>query len=347
VEFVQVDGSEGEGGGQILRTAVAFSVIKRRPVRIDKIRAGREVPGLKRQHVSALNVLAEVFGGELSGAVEGSRMVTFVPGEQRLKTFSYDMGTAASITLVLQAVVPATALNQSRLNLTLTGGTDVPWSPTYDYFERVVRGAYRSVGIQFEVTAGRRGYYPRGGGMVSASIEPSVSVSPLELVEGEPIPGVKLLSRCGRLPRHVAERQLRAASTLLEKSGIDVLEADLSEEQADSPGSSVLAYHVGSGTFLGSDSLGARGRPAEEVGRDAAERFAATARSGACLDSNLADMVLPLLSMASGPSKVAVPTLTSHLKSGLQLAALFTGCTWTTAPSNGHFVVNINPGRSS
>jgi RNA 3'-phosphate cyclase len=347
VEFVQVNGSEGEGGGQILRTAIAFSVIQGRPVRIDKIRAGREVPGLKRQHLSALSVLAEVFGGELTGAVEGSRMVTFIPGEQRLEAFSYDMGTAASITLVLQAVIPAIALTRSRLKLTLTGGTDVPWSPTYDYFERVVRGAYRSVGIQFEITAERRGYYPRGGGMVTALIEPSGSVSPLELTERKPIPGVKLLSRCGRLPRHVAERQLYAASALLEKSGIGVLEADLSEEEADSPGSSVLAYHVGSGAFLGSDSIGARGRPAEEVGRDAAERFAATARSGACLDSNLADMVLPLLSMASGPSKVAIPTISSHLKSGLQLAGLFTGCTWTTEPSNGYFVVDINPSRSN
>ena len=143
VDYVVVDGSRGEGGGQILRTAVAFSAILGRPVRIERIRGGREVPGLRRQHVSALQILTKVFGGELEGAVEGSSAVTFVPGRQRLQTLSLDMGTAASITLVLQAVVPAVALTRSHLELELVGGTDVPWSPTYDYFEEVVSPAYR------------------------------------------------------------------------------------------------------------------------------------------------------------------------------------------------------------
>ena len=343
VELTEVDGSRGEGGGQILRTAVAFSVIVGKAVRVREIRAGRDPPGLKRQHVSVLQVLAKVFGGELTGATEGSNTVTFVPGRGGSRKVSVDMGTAASITLVLQAVVPAVALTRSSLELHLVGGTDVPWSPTYDYFDRVVREAYQSIGIRFDTTAARRGYYPRGGGRVSASIEPTESVSSMDLTTREEIPGVRLLSRCARLPRHVAERQISSAVDVLEKSGLKILETNAKEEEADSPGSSILVYSTGAGAFLGADSIGSRGKRAEEVGADAAERFATGARSGAVLDANLADMVLPLLAFAPRPSKLAVPAVTSHLRSGLELAVQFTGCSWSAESRDGAVVVNINP----
>ena len=343
MDFVRVDGSKGEGGGQILRTAVAFSAIQRRPVRISSIRAGREVPGLRRQHISALRVIAKVFGGELEGATEGSSEVTFVPGERRLDALALDMGTAASITLVLQAVVPAVALTGSRLNLELVGGTDVPWSPTYDYFERVVRDAYARIGIGFTITARRRGYYPRGGGNVSAAIVPCVELEPLDLTDRQGIRDVLLVSRCGRLPRHVAERQLASARMEIANAGFGVSSTELSEEQSDSPGSSLLAYYVGTSKCIGADGIGAKGKPAEEVGREAASRFVAAARSGACLDSNLADMVLPLLSLARKESRVAVPKVTSHLLSGLELAGQFTGCRWSVDEGEGTSTVTVSP----
>jgi len=343
VDFVQVDGSRGEGGGQILRTAVAFSAIEGRPVRIHNIRAGREVPGLKRQHISALRVIAKVFGGRLDGAIEGSTDVTFVPGTQQLDALALDMGTAASITLVLQAVVPAVALTGSRLNLELVGGTDVPWSPTHDYFERVVRDAYGRMGIAFTITAQRRGYYPRGGGRVSAAIAPCEELKAIDLTDGEGTRDALLVSRCGRLPRHVAERQLASAKQQIEKAGLGVSSTELSEEQSDSPGSSLLAYHVGPTKCIGADGIGAKGRPAEDVGREAASRFIAAARSGACLDENLADMVLPLLSLARESSRVAIPRVTAHLMSGLELARQFAGCRWSIDEGEGVSTVTISP----
>jgi RNA 3'-phosphate cyclase len=343
MEFVEVDGSQGEGGGQIIRTAVAFAAIMRKPVRVVKVRAGRGVPGLKRQHVSALRVLSHVFGGEMSGVKEGSSTVTFVPGTPQNGTVSVDMGTAASITLVLQAVIPAVAITGTRLSLDLVGGTDVPWSPTLDYFRRVVREAYASWGVKFDLASERRGYYPRGGGKVSVIIEPSKNLIPIDLVEKQNITGVMLASRCGRLPRHVADRQLASAAELLESSGIQVLETEVSEELSDSPGSSFLAYFTGKGVFLGSDSIGARGKPAEEVGREAAKRFAEDVKSGASFDSNLADMVIPLLSLAHRRSRVRIPHATSHLKSGLHLAEQFTSCTWSIEEEGGSAVVGIEP----
>ncbi len=345
MEFIEVDGSQGEGGGQILRTAVAFSVILGKPVRVDRIRSGREVPGLKRQHLSVLEVFAEVFGGTLTGATVGSSEVTFVPGKQRTRAVSLEMGTAASITLVLQAVVPAVALTRSHLSLELSGGTDVPWSPTFDYFERVARKAYESAGISFRLAARRRGYYPRGGGRATASIEPCASLSSLHLTEPPEVPGAMLVSRCASLPAHVAGRQFASAAEFLERSGVPVLSKEISNEEADSPGSSVLVYHVGDSHLIGADGIGARGRPAEEVGRGAASKFVTATKSGGCLDENLADMVLPLMALAPRPSEVSVPVVTSHLESGMRLASQFTGCRWSAEARGGSTVVRVTPGQ--
>jgi RNA 3'-terminal phosphate cyclase (ATP) len=339
---MEVDGSQGEGGGQILRTAVAFSAILGVPVKVFNVRAGRPEPGLKRQHLSALRVLAQVFGGDLSGGSEGSTEISFVPGVQKLQTFSLDMGTAASITLVLQAVVPAAALTRSGLSLELVGGTDVPWSPTFDYFQNVARPAYSDLGIDFIMKSQRRGFYPRGGGRASVSIEPSDRVVPWNMV-GQSTGSVRVISRCASLPMHVAERQLRAAKGTLEEAGIKVERGDAIEEEADSPGSTLLVWKTGVGTFLGSDSIGSRGKPAEAVGVEAATKFIADARSGASLDTNLADMIVPLLSLAPGPSSVRVPRISSHLRTGLALASQFTSCDYSIVDEGTSWVVDVIP----
>ncbi|MDG6898207.1 MAG: RNA 3'-terminal phosphate cyclase [Nitrososphaerota archaeon] len=343
MERVEVDGSQGEGGGQILRTAVAFAVIKQVAVRVVKIRAGRDPPGLKRQHLSALKVLASVFGGVLEGAEEGSTTIRFVPGSQRLQSHSADMGTAASITLVLQAVIPAVAIGGSRLRLELTGGTDVPWSPTFDYFQSIVLSGYRAIGIEAGARVTRRGYYPRGGGKVTAEIAECRSLNPIDMTSRPQIAGAAVASRCGMLPKMVAERQARAAEETLAGSGVEVASTEATEEESSSPGTSVLVGSVGDRFFIGGDALGKRGKPAEDVGREAAEKYIAALNSGACMDANVADMVVPLLSLASGPSLVRVQEFTPHLESGLRLAERFTSCSWTVERDGPNVVLKVFP----
>lgn len=345
MQYVEVDGSQGEGGGQVLRTAVAFSAIQQRPVRISKVRAGRKVPGLKRQHLAVLEVLAKVFDGQLTGAFEGSTEVSFAPGRARLNRISMDMKTAASITLVLQAVVPATAISGTRLSLELTGGTDVPWSPTFDYFAQVVRNAYAALGIRFGCRADRRGYYPRGGGRVTVEVERCDALVPVSLVSPPRVKSATVVSRCARLPVDVAERQLRAATGLLGEGGITVGHRDVTVEDADSPGSSILTYFSGEGAFIGCDAIGARGKPAEEVGREAAGNFAAAIRSGACLDANLADMVLPILSMAPDSSAARIPSVSAHLRTGLEIAKQFTSCDYAVEQAGAGWVVTVKPSK--
>lgn len=279
----------------------------------------------------------------MKGAVEGSSEITFVPGVKRNAAISLDMGTAASITLVLQAVIPAVALTGSALALDLVGGTDVPWSPTLDYFQRVVREGFGVIGISFTVEASRRGYYPRGGGRVSARVEPAHSVRSLEMVERPPVIEARLVSRCAGLPRHVAERQLSSASEVLERGGIRVAGCELKVEESSSPGSSVLAYSFGRGWLLGGDGIGARGRTAEEVGEHAAVKFVDACRSGACMDSNVADMLVPLLAMAPKKSQVRVHSISGHLNSGLQLAGQFTSCDWSVEGEGASFIVSVSP----
>jgi RNA 3'-phosphate cyclase len=239
--------------------------------------------------------------------------------------------------------VPAAALAGSELSLDLTGGTDVPWSPTFDYLALVVRSAYEATGISFEVEAAKRGYFPKGGGRVKAHVRPSASVRNIILGPVSNAASVDLVSRCGMLPRSVAERQLASMERVFEASGTGVKTRTVSVEQADSPGTSALAWTSGGGRCLGGDAIGARGKPAEAVGAEAANRTLAALQTAAPVDENLADMILPLLSLADGPSSVAVPSFTEHLKTSLHVAALFTGCRFRLVDGAGVRTVEVAP----
>lgn len=321
--MIEVDGSYGEGGGQILRTALYFSVIKREPIYVRNIRMGRPVSGLRPQHLATLKIMALLTSGELVNARVGSTEVYFSPSGISKEKVEFDVGTAGSITLVLQSVIPAVSILGKRLSITLTGGTDVPWSPTIDYLKSVVKQAFRKIGIDFDIDILRRGYYPRGGGIVKAEIYPSKHIYPLRLTSEPLINKVGIKSVCAKLPEDVARRQADSARKVLIENGIDVGIVKFGQEESLSPGSSVLVYCCNDTCFLGSDYLGKKGVSAEAIGSSVATRFLEIVKTKSCIDQNLSDMIAPVLTFADEQSEFTVPYITKHLETSIYVASLF------------------------
>lgn len=344
MEAVEVDGSYGEGGGQILRVASAFSVIFMRPIHVRNIRAGRTNPGLRPQHLASLLILQSLTSGKLVGGEVGSTEIYFQPSEISKEKLEWDLKTAGSITLVLQTLVPAVSLARKYLEIDLRGGTDVPWSPTSDYFANVVLQSFSRIGVNFELDILSRGYYPKGGGRVRARIYPCDNPKSITLTEDPVLEGISIISRCGSLPEEVARRQADAAERQLLYRGLHVKEKIVNREHSISPGTSILVSCCNSTCFIGSDRIGERGVRAETVGSQAATRFLDLAETKSTVDPNLSDMLSPILALADGESEFYVPEITGHLRTSVYVASLFRDFDFSFKKDNGRYRVKIGKG---
>ena len=226
--MIEIDGSFGEGGGQIVRTAVALSAVTGKPVRITRIRQGRSKPGLAAQHARAITALAAICDARTSGATPGSSEIVFTPGEIRGGRHRVEIGTAGSVTLLMQCLLPALLRADAPSSLQIQGGTDVNWSPTVDYFKNVFLPALSSFGAKVSLEVLQRGYYPRGQGEVLLEVEPAkLKASHLESMAcdtGQIIPNIQNtvqgVSHCSNLPEHVAARQADSAAEALAAGGL-------------------------------------------------------------------------------------------------------------------------------
>ncbi|MHA2146685.1 MAG: RNA 3'-terminal phosphate cyclase [Candidatus Thorarchaeota archaeon] len=321
--MIEIDGSHGEGGGQILRTAVSLSALTMKPIRITNIRAGRPKPGLKRQHIAGIELIGMLVGATIRGLDIGSTSVEFVPRERKSGTFNYDVGTAGSISLVLQAVLPPAVLSSEPVVFHLRGGTDVKWSPPVDYITNVFVPTVERMGPSIKIDQKRRGHYPRGGGMVSCEVVPASDIKSSEIVNFGQIKSVKGISHCVRLPGHIANRQALSASEVIQENlGVepDILRESYSkgDDPHLGPGSGIVVWVEDEyGIRLGSDALGERGKSAEIVGRSAASQLVREVSPGMAVDSHLCDMLVPYLAIASGTSKIGVTDVTSHLTTNI------------------------------
>ncbi len=324
--MIEIDGSYGEGGGQILRTSIALSALTMRPVRVRDIRAKRPKPGLKKQHMTGIDVVAQLVNAEVKGLEIGSTSIEFIPRERRGGRFSCDIGTAGSISLVLQAALPTASLAPDPIKLSLTGGTDVAWSPPIDYMRAVFLHALQMMGPRVEMTSRKRGHFPRGGGKVSCFVNPVEKVKPIELVNFGDLEGVNGVSHCVRLPSHVAERQADTAASVLQENGIEqvVIERESYQKNEDrhlGPGSGIVIWAESSqGARLGADSLGERGKPAEDVGSECAHQLLGELSTGSAVDSHLCDMLVPYMALADGLSTIGITKVTSHLQTNIWAA---------------------------
>jgi RNA 3'-terminal phosphate cyclase (ATP) len=292
---MKLDGSYGEGGGQILRTAVALSAVTGETVEIENIRKMRPKPGLSAQHVKAVESAAALCDGKVSGCAINSTALTLTPGKIRGGVYDIDIGTAGSITLLLQCLMPIAMHSPGKVKFKISGGTDVAWSPTIDYMRFVTLSAFSRMGYDCMIRLVSRGYYPRGGGCIEAAITPAkLRRSEFENNACDFIQGI---SHSSHLPVHVAQRQVSSAQKLLQQEGYD---SRITIEIGQNPSTgSGLTLWCGS---AGGSALGKPGLPAEKVGGSAAEAIISELKSKAGVDVYLADQLIPYMGLAGGGS---------------------------------------------
>lgn len=341
MNLVRIDGGYGEGGGSIFRYALALSAVSLKPVEVYNIRAKRSNPGLRPQHLSAARILADLTSATVEGLRVGSTRVRFVPRERRGGRYRLDIGTAGSVSLVIQALLPAALFADSTVQVELMGGTDVPMAPPIDYMKHVFARNLSLMGANIEIEVERRGYYPRGGGKVKLTVHPANPLPPLKVIERGDVKRIGGVAHAVKLPRHVAERIRAAAIGRLREAGLDAdVELDWSPDSRSGPGAGITLWaECEVGVVLGGDSLGKRGKPSEVVGREAAERLVRELRVGAAFDRHTGDMIVPYLALASGESEITVTEYTSHAETNVWLAKTMLGAEFDVQRAGSGWVI--------
>ena len=332
--MIELDASFGEGGGQILRSALTLSVISGAGVRLSNIRVRRAQPGLKAQHLAAVRAAAEISGARVEGARVGSQSLQFEPGALHGGNYRFDIGTAGSVCLLLQTVLVPLSLAAEPSRLTLTGGTHVPWSPCYEFVSRSWLPTLHRLGFRAETVLERAGFYPRGGAVVRAAIEPVAAITPLSLTRRGRLLAIRGVSAVARLPSGIAERQRKRSLERLTFLGVPV-EIELRTVVADSPGTFVFLCAEYEEARCAFSALGARGKPAERVADEACDELVAHLEQPGAVEPHLADQLLVPLTFAAGVSEFSTSRVSQHLVTNAELLGYFV----QTAP-----VVTGSPG---
>jgi RNA 3'-terminal phosphate cyclase (ATP) len=296
-DWITIDGSEGEGGGQILRTALALSLVTGRPFRIDGIRAGRKKPGLLRQHLTAVQGAAQVSEARVSGGDLGSRTLSFEPSQVRGGEYRLAVGTAGSATLVLQTVLPALLLARESSRLTLEGGTHNPFAPPFDFLAKTFLPILRRMGASVDVSLDMHGFYPAGGGRFTAAIEPCAALGRLSLLERG---ATRVTARAivASLPESIAKREL---SIVRERLNLEREQCRVESIDTSVGPGNVLVIVIESETVNELvTGFGEKGVSAEKVASDACDEAQAYMAAGVPVGIHLADQLLIPMALAGG-----------------------------------------------
>ena len=320
---ITLDGSAGEGGGQILRTALSLALVTGRPFRIVKIRANREKPGLRAQHLKAVEAAAALCGGEAIGAHVGSRELTFRPAPFVPRDLRVDIGTAGATALVLHTLALPIALRaEGPVHLSLLGGTFNEGGPSFPFLDETWRRHMAALGLPVVLSCPAAGFYPQGGGRLDAWIEPA-DLRPLTLADRGPLAGFRGVAGVARLPRSIAERMRERALLRLADHGLDA-DIALVDWPATASRGTALALTADHGgvpaTFVG---LGKLGKPAEVVADEAVDELLAYEASNGALDPHSADQILLPLALAEGSSVYSVAEVTEHLRTNIATIGAF------------------------
>jgi RNA 3'-phosphate cyclase len=343
-DLVQVDGSLGEGGGQVLRLAVAMSAASGSDLRITNIRAGRERPGLAAQHVAAASAVMELCGGRSEGLRKGGLELSLHPSRTPGGRVEVDVGTAGSVTLVLQASLGAlSAPTGGPGQITVTGGTDVIMAPSWDYLSNVLAPVLVSSGLPLEPECQKRGFFPVGGGRVRAEVGArSGSLSPF-LPRATTEPTIKGSIVYSQLPDHIPKRIDHAIRK--ELIGLDVEGIRKSEVPAACPGVVATLWAEAGDAVLGASMVGRRGLPSEEIGSSLGRSVREDLEAGATVDVHLMDQLMVHAALSRGTSELRTRTVSLHAQTALEVVRLFKQMDVSVEDEEGCKKVTITPGE--
>jgi RNA 3'-terminal phosphate cyclase (ATP) len=333
-----IDGRHGEGGGQILRTALTLSALCNVPVKVDHIRANRKNPGLRPQHLVAVHALETITGAKVDGARVDSTELLFEPRGVRGGNYRFHIGTAGSTGLVLQALIPVLLFGNTRSHVQITGGTHVPWSPPFHYLQSVFSPALKAMGGEVHLEISRWGWYPKGGGIVRASVYPTRGLKAIQHIQRGELMDIQVLSAVSNLPLHIAERQRDRALKRLKYLGIT---PHTSIENAPSPGQGTALFLAAQfeGITAGFTSLGKRGKKAEAVADDACDELIGFLDGGAAIDRHLADQLVLYMALAKGYSTFLTEKATEHLLTNIWVIEQFLPLTFEVEGKTGQIGV--------
>ncbi len=311
--MIEIDGSYGEGGGQVLRSSLTLSALTGKPVRIYNIRANRSTPGLRAQHLAAVQAIAQLTGAKITGVSIGSSELTLIPGAIRSGNYRFTIPTAGALTLVLQTVFLPLSFASGSSEVIFTGGTHVPWSPVFHYLEQQWLPIMQSLGFRSEVSLQQAGFYPKGGGLVKAKIHPGEPIKPFQCLQRGKLLRIRGISGVANLEEGIAKRQKHRALQRLYSLTRDV---KIKTQRFSSPGmgSFILlkADFEGASTACFS-ALGAKGKRAELVADEAVDSLFAFLETDGCVDSFLGDQLLLPLLFTNGDSVFRPCGITPHL----------------------------------
>lgn len=337
MSYIRIDGSFGEGGGQILRTSLSLSAATKRPVEIFNIRAKRKVPGLRAQHLESVRAITKICDGELAGAKIGSTSISFIPKEIKGGEYHIEIGTAGSVSLVLQTIFIPLSMAKVPSTVTITGGTHVPWSPCFHYLALQWLFYLKLIGFDATLEMIRAGFYPKGGGEISAHVKPVREIKPLVIEDRGKLLRVRGFSAVGNLSKSIAERQQRQAEKRLsatpptqallgcpeEGMGGCPYEIQLVELPAFGQGTMLLLLAEFEHSQCCYYGLGAIGKKAETVADEACDALFHFLKTKASVDEYLADQILLPLAFARGESRFTTPRISQHLLTNIEVIKKF------------------------
>ncbi len=319
--MIVIDGSRGEGGGQVLRTSLGLSVLTGRPFRVEKIRARRDRPGLMRQHLAAVRAAARVAGAYVEGDALGSLSLTFEPGPARASKYEFAVGTAGSATLVLQTLLPALVVLDEPSQLTLRGGTHNPWSPPFDFLANAFLPLLSRMGATVRAKLVRAGFYPAGGGEFTVEITPAVDgrLRPLELTERGEIISRRARAIVAKLPDHIAERELNMVEKELGWTGKSLV-LERAHDSAG-PGNILMLEVVSRNVTEIFSAFGEKGVRAEAVAADCVTQVKEYLDAAVPVGPHLADQLVIPIAMAGG--RFLTTALTGHATTNIEVIQRF------------------------